>query len=57
MTRDLISPSSGPRTLNMCVVPLENLKATPLLDFTDPAFLVRRVLFIDALVPFKDKNT
>ena len=57
MSRDLIFPSSGPLTLNMCVVPLENLNATPLLLFTDPAFFVSRVLFIDALVPLRLRKT
>ena len=54
---DLISPNSGPRILNICVAPLENLNATCLLDRTDPAFFVSRVRVIFPLVPFKVTKT
>ena len=55
--RDFMSPSSGPLILNICVAPLENLKATCLLERTDPAFLVSLVRVIFPLVPFSVTKT
>ena len=54
---DFMSPSSGPRILNICVAPFENLKATCLLERTDPAFLVSLVRVILPLVPFSVTKT
>ena len=55
--RDFMSPSSGPLILNICVAPLENLKATCLLERTDPAFFVSLVRVIFPLVPFSVTKT
>lgn len=57
MITDLISPISGPRILNKCVLPLENLKATLLFFLTDPAFFVSLVLGILPLSPFTVRKT
>lgn len=57
MMIDFMSPISGPRILNKCVLPLENRKATLLFFLTDPAFFVSLVFGILPLSPFTVRKT